>query len=126
MPSSGSTHASGTVGSLAVASHADYVFAYTGDPVFALPGSAVLKWSLTRKDGANVAVPTTATVKVYDTTGALIATIAPDVESGVAAATQVLAALWTLPAVGAFSTELTVTIGTEPQIRSDLEIVGVR
>ena len=116
---------SGGSGGLAVATHPDYNVVWAEDQDIYLNGETFpLKWTITRKDGANVAVPSTASVVITQVqSGDLVETLTPDLESGVAALTQVLAADWTPPGSGSYYVELSAHVGA--QVRSQRQLIVV-
>lgn len=113
-------------GGLTVMAHPDYVLTYTEDDVLFAGDNPPLKWTITRKDGTNVAVPSAAAVSVKDTLDSEVDSLTPDLESAVPAIEQVLAALWSVRPRGTYTAQLTVTIGTDNQIRSDRVILTSR
>ena len=110
---------------LFVSSHPDYELEFVEDNAYYAGERRPLKWELTRKDGSECAVPTSGTITVYSS-GVAVATLTPDVESSMPAATQVVAALWTVPVPpGLYLAEIDLHIGSDTQIRSDRQLLKV-
>jgi hypothetical protein len=97
---------------VAVKPHPVYRVDYTGDTEFLLGENGPLRFEISRKDGRNVAAPTTATLTILLPEGTA-ATITPDVESSAPAITMVLSADYLFALRGLYTIKLLTTIGTE-------------
>jgi len=115
---------------LMVVVHPDYVIEFAEGSVYLTGEFPPLKWSISRSDGEDVDVPSAGLItilQIVEDEWLVIDTFTPDLESDVAASAQVLAGLWAVPETrGIYWAELTVTIGTDAQIRSDRVALDVQ
>ena len=99
--------------SLAIASVSDYVLAFSETQVKYLVGeSRPLKWSLSRADGTNCEVPTTATIGVTAPDGTN-STATPSLDTATLSLVIHLAALYIFALPGSYSAIITVTVNGE-------------
>lgn len=115
-----------SIGALQIMPHPDYLLAFNEDDVYIPDDNVPLKWTLTRKDGADVEMPIDAAVFVWDAQKDLLDTLAPSLETNGAAPSQILAALWSVRPYGTYTAQLTVTLPTDGQIRSDRVLLIVK
>lgn len=106
-------------------SHPAYVLLYTGVPAFFAGDIAPLPWYLTRQDGSEPAMPSSARITIKDTVGTLIATLTPDTDPSPPAFTIALASLWAVPSQGTYVAQLTTIMPVDGQIRSAQQILVV-
>jgi hypothetical protein len=117
-------------GSLGLMAYPEYVLDYLSANVMFAGETRPLKWRITRADGIACAVPTSASIVVYDVSGNVVSGVgATELDPAPPALAQVLGALWGVPsgpgAAGTFLACLTI-VETGGETRIDEQIVFVK